>query len=623
MEFLFARVNLNSRAVTYSGFGSLLMEYLGGRGLGVRILIKEIEPTTPALSPENKLIFATTPLLGTGAPSFVKYSVVTKSPLTGTILMSLAGGFFGSALRKAGLDGLIIEGKSPAPVFLWIHDGQVEIRDASQLWGMRVSDTVAGIRRLVDQPKAQVAAVGPAGERGVRYASIISDDSAAGRGGAGTVMGAKNLKAIAALGRKRLPVARPGDFAKARQALARQFLSNEGVVAFGKYGTPGNVRIVNARGVFPTMNYHQGTFEGAERIDGTKLVEMPHERFGCYGCPIRCRKKVSLESGPYAGTGYSAPEYETLWAFGADCGNDNLEAIIAANQLCSELGLDTISTGNAIAFAMQLFELGQLKETDTDGLRLQFGNQAAIVSLVEHIGMRRGFGRLLGEGVRRAAEALGHDAERFAMHVKGMEISGYAPRAAKGMALGYATSPRGACHERAFLPQEAFGAPPHVDPRTEEGKGAMVKARQDEVAVLDSLGFCVLAGKGARLADLLPLWNGVTGFDQSEADLLAAGEHICNLERVFNLKAGFSASDDTLPEHFLVDPLPDGPARGEVVDLSRLITDYYAARGWGPDGVPTAATLKRLHLDEAAVARSGFTPHNDENKNADCADSTD
>ncbi len=599
MEFTFARVNLNSRVVTYSSFGSLLVGYLGGRGLGVRILIDEIEPTTPALSPENKLIFATTPLLGTGAPSFVKYSVVTKSPLTGTILMSLAGGFFGSALRKSGLDGLIIEGKSPIPVFLWVHDSKVEIRDAAQLWGMRVSDTVAEVRRLVNQPKAQVAAIGPAGERGVLYASIISDDSAAARGGTGTVMGAKNLKAVAASGRKHLPVARPDAFAEARQALAHQFLSSEAAVAFGKYGTPGNVHIVNARGLFPTMNYRQSTFEGAESIDGVKLEEMPHKRFGCYGCPIRCRKKVSLTNGPYAGTGYSAPEYETLWAFGADCGNSNLEAIIAANHLCSELGLDTISTGNAIGFAMQLFESGLLSESDTDGLDLRFGNHAAMVSLVERIGMRSGFGKLLGEGVRRAAEALGHGAERFAMHVKGMEISGYEPRAAKGMALGYATSPRGACHERAFLPQEAFGAPPHVDPLTENGKGAMVKARQDEVAVMDSLGFCVLAGRGAQLADLVPLWNGVTGFDQSEADLLTVGERICNLERVFNLKAGFSAADDTLPEHFLVDQLPDGPARGQVVDLQRLIADYYAARGWGPDGVPTAATLKRLHIDRA------------------------
>ena len=599
MEITFARVNLSSRVVTYSSFGFLLEEYLGGRGLGVRIMTAEVEPTIPALSPENKLILATTPLLGTGAPSCVKYSVVTKSPLTGTILMSLAGGFFGSALRKAGLDGLIIEGQSSAPVFLWVHDGKVEIRDAAQLWGMRVSDTVAEIRHLVDQPKAQVAAIGPAGERGVLYASIISDDSAVGRGGAGTVMGAKNLKAIAAFGRRHLPIARPDDFAKARQALARRFRADEGVAVFGKYGTPGNVRIVNARGMFPTMNYRQGTFEGARNIDGVKLEEMSHGRFGCYACPIRCRKKVSLASGAYAGNGYRAPEYETVWAFGADCGNSDLEAIIAANQLCSELGLDTISTGNTVGFAMQLFESGQLSEDDTDGLRLQFGNHAAMVSLVEHIGTRRGFGKLLGEGVRRAAEALGHGAERFAMHVKGMEISGYEPRAAKGMALGYATSPRGACHERAFLVQEAFGAPPFVDPLTEKGKGVMVKARQDEVAVLDSLGFCVLAGKGARLTDLLPLWNDVTGFDQSEADLLAAGERICNLERIFNLKAGFSATDDTLPEHFLVDPLPDGPARGEVVDLRRLIADYYAARGWGSDGVPIAATLKRLHIDEA------------------------
>lgn len=578
----------------------LILKFLGGRGLGAKILFDELKPFTDPFSAENKLLFLTGPLIGTGAPWCVKYTVMTKSPLSGTILMSLAGGFFGPGLRRSGYDGLIIEGRSEKPVYLSIIHGKAEFREASHLWGMTTERCQEAIKEELDTPRLEIACIGPAGERSVRMACVISGKRAAGRGGAGAVMGSKNLKAIAVHGQRRVPIAEPEKFKERQMAIRKRVPEIDRLKIFGKYGTPKNLVLVNERGLFPTRNFQEGVFEGIGRINHLEQEKRVMRPVTCHECPVACGNLTQAADGPYKDITTEGPEYETFWAFGAQCGNTSIDAVIAADHLCDQLGLDTISTGNSIAFAMECAERGLLGKEDVEDLELRFGNHAAMVEMIRRIGYREGIGDLLAEGVWRASEKIDKEAQDFAMHVKGLELAAYDPRGAKGMGIEYATSPRGGCHERGLISRETFGAPPHIDPLSIQGKGVVVKETQDETALLDALGVCVFPphNDGMGMNELAALVSCIFGKPWTPEALMETGDRIWNLERLFNLREGFTRANDTLPPRLLNEPMPEGPAKGHVVELEPLLEDYYKARQWDTRGVPTPEVLNKLGLAE-------------------------
>ncbi len=593
------RVNLTEKKIQREEIDrSLTLKFLGGRGMGSKILFDELKPSTEPLSPENKLLILAGPLVGTGAPWCVKYTALTRSPLSGTILMSLAGGFFGPNLRFAGYDGLAIEGSAKEPSYLWIHEGKTELRAAPHLWGKNTEDCQEAIRKELGDDRVQIACIGPAGEKAVRFASIISGKRAAGRGGAGAVLGAKNLKAIAVQGSRKVPVMEAERFEELQRAIRKKAREAERLKVFGKFGTPKNLVIVNGRGLFPTRNFQGGLFDGIEQVNAEEQQRRVLRKTTCHACPVACGNLTRAAEGPYEGTVTEGPEYETFWAFGAQCGNTCLDAIVAADRLCDQLGMDTISTGNTIAFAMECAEQGLISQKDLEGLDLRFGNHQAMVEMIRRVAYRQGLGNLLAEGVRRAAERIGQGSEKFAMHVKGLELAAYDPRGAKGMGIAYATSPRGGCHERGLISRETFGAPPPIDPLSVTGKGLAAKEAQDETAVLDSLGVCVFPphNDGMDMNETASLFSYVVGETLSAHDLMTAGERIWNLERLFNLREGFAGKDDTLPARLLHEPMPAGPAKGHVVELDHLLQDYYRVREWDERGVPTPEKLAKLGL---------------------------
>ncbi len=599
--FSLLRVDLTQRKFREERIDeSMILKFLGGRGLGAKILFDELKPLTDPLGVENKLIFLTGPLIGTGAPWCVKYTVMTRSPLSGTILMSLAGGFFGPALRRSGYDGLIIEGRSEEPIYLWIHRGRAEFRKASHLWGMTTEECQENIRKELVEPGVQIACIGPAGEKFVRFACIISGKRAAGRGGAGAVMGSKNLKAIAVNGTRKVPILEPQGFKELQMAIRKRARQADRLKVFGKYGTPKNLVLVNERGLFPTRNFQGCVFEGIGEINHTEQQRRVIRNITCHGCPVACGNRTRATEEPYEGITTDGPEYETFWAFGAQCGNRSIDAVIAADHLCDQLGLDTISTGSTIAFAMECTEKGLLKQEEMEGLDLRFGNHPVMVEMIRRIGFREGIGDLLAEGTRKVAERIGRGAQNFAMHVKGLELAAYDPRGAKGMGIEYATSPRGGCHERGLVSRETFGAPPFIDRLSVKGKGAVVKAVQDETAVLDSLGMCVFPphNDGIDMADTARLFSCVMGKTLTHEELMEAGDRIWNLERLFNIREGFTREDDTLPQRLLQEPMPEGPAKGHIVELDQLLDDYYRTRNWDNNGVPTLEVLDKLGLAE-------------------------
>jgi aldehyde:ferredoxin oxidoreductase len=577
---------------------SLILKFLGGRGVGGKILFDELKPSTEPLAPENKLLILAGPLVGTGAPWCVKYTAMTRSPLSGTILMSLAGGFFGPNLRFAGYDGLVIEGRAEEPSYLWIHDGKTELRAASHLWGKNTEYCQEAIRKELGDDRVQVACIGPAGEKAVRFASIISGKRAAGRGGAGAVLGSKNLKAIAVHGTRKVPIMEAERFEELQMAIRKKAGEADRLKIFGKFGTPKNLVIVNGRGLFPTRNFQGGVFDGIGQVNAEEQQRRVLRKTTCHACPVACGNLTRAVEGPYEGIVTEGPEYETFWAFGAQCGNTCIDAIVAADRLCDQLGMDTISTGNTIAFAMECAERALISQKDLEGLDLRFGNHQAMVEMIRRVGYRQGLGNLLAEGVRRAAEHIGQGCEKFAMHVKGLELAAYDPRGAKGMGIAYATSPRGGCHERGLISRETFGAPPPIDPLSITGKGLAAKEAQDETAVLDSLGVCVFPphNDGMDMKETASLFSFVVGKALNGQDLMTAGERIWNLERLFNLREGFARKDDTLPPRLLHEPMPAGPAKGNVVELDHLLQDYYRVREWDERGVPTPEKLAKLGL---------------------------
>lgn len=574
-----------------------LRKYIGGRGLASYYLYKEIDPKIDPLSPDNKIIFATGPLSGTAAPTGGRYMVVTKGPLTGTIASSNSGGFFGAELKHAGYDMLIVEGKSEKPVYIYINDDTVEIRDASHLWGKDTHYTTDKLREEVGIKNAKVACIGPAGENLVKFAAVINDKHrAAGRTGVGAVMGSKKLKAIIVKGSKR-PKAASDEFMhvirEKTDTLRKDSITGEGLP---KLGTKVLDNIINQNGLYPTRNFQTGVFEKTHEVSGEALVEKGYliKNRACYACPIACGRVTKLPTG-LEGEG---PEYETAWAFGADCGVSDLNAITEANFLANELGLDTISTGATIACAMELYERGILPKEDLqNGPELLFGNSEAIVYYTKQIAYREGLGDKLAEGSYRFAESYGHP--EYSMSVKKQEMPAYDPRGAQGHGLEYATSNRGGCHVRGYMiSPEILGVPEKLDPQSLEGKAEWVKIFQDLTAVIDAEGLCLFTSFALGADDYRDMLAAATGWDITTEELMKVGERIWNLERMFNLEAGIDPKDDTLPKRMLEEPMPDGPNKGAVVKLDELLPKYYEVRGWTKDGIPTEGKIKELGLEE-------------------------
>ncbi|MHC4758372.1 MAG: aldehyde ferredoxin oxidoreductase family protein [Planctomycetota bacterium] len=590
----FLRINLRTQTIKKEKLDmELARKFIGGRGLGSYILSQEISSTVEAFSPENKIIVATGPLTGTQAPASGRHMVVTKSPLTGTIASSNSGGFWGAELKKAGYDMIILEDKSEKPCYIFINDDSVEIRDAEKYWGKLVSETTDNLLEDVNEPKARVMTIGPAGEKMSLVAAIMNDKyRAAGRSGVGAVMGSKNLKAIVVRGTGKLEPADP-DAMKEILKNARKKIKEHPVTSQGlpTYGTAVLVNIINESGVYPTNNFQKAYFETADKVSGETLAkEYLVKNTACYGCPIACGRLSRLENVESEG-----PEYETIWAYSANCGIDDLPAVIRANNWCNEYGMDTISAGATIACAMELYEKGLIKPEEVDGPPLEFGSSEAIVEWTRKMGASEGFGAKLTLGSYRLAESYG--VPELSMSVKKQELPAYDPRGIQGQGLQFATSNRGGCHVRGYLiSPEILGVPQQLDRFSIEGKAVWVKAFQDLTAVIDSLGLCLFTSFALGAEDYLAMYCSITGEDLSLEEFLAVGDRIWNLERMFNLSAGVKPDQDKLPKRLLKEPIPEGPSKGHVHRLSELLPQYYKERGWSEKGIPTDGKLAGLGI---------------------------
>jgi len=571
--------------------------YIGARGLAAKMLFDEVDPNIDALSPENKLFFAPGPLTGTFAPNVGRYDVVCKSPLTGAIAASNSGGSFGPELKYAGYDMVIFEGRSPSPVYLWIKNDQVELRDAAALWGKEVPETTDLIREATDE-EAKVACIGPAGEKLSRIASVMNEmGRAAGRSGVGAVMGSKNLKAIAVVGTGGVKIGNKEWFDEAQKDASAKIKAHPvGGAGLKAYGTDVLVNILNSVGSLPTRNFHEAYFPTADKVGGESLAKNNLTRpRGCFSCIIECGRATKVTNPKYAGEG-EGPEYETAWGFGPDCGIDNLDAVIKANYLCNDLGLDTISTATTIACAMDLYENGIITLQDTGGIPLNFGNPDLIVELVRMMGHREGFGDKMADGSYRLAEAFGHP--EYSMSCKKQEMPAYDPRGVQGIGLHYATSNRGGCHVRGYtIAVEVLGNPVKMDQHTTEGKPDLVITFQNLTAALDSTGACLFATFGIGGDELACLLSGATGIRYTTEEFMKAGERIWNLERMWNLAIGMTSADDALPPRLINEPIPAGPSKGEVSRLNEMLPLYYRLRGWDENGIPTPEKLHELGLD--------------------------
>jgi aldehyde:ferredoxin oxidoreductase len=604
------RLDLNEPLVTVETLDRKAAEsFIGGRGLGVKYLYGEIDPAVNALDARNKLIFATGPLTGTGAPGSSRYMVVTKGPLTGAIAHSSAGGAFALAIKYAGYDMIILEGKSRRPVYLWIDGDNVEIRNAEHLWGKTSTETESAVIAET-HPDAKVTCIGPAGENQVLIACVMSDmGRAAGRSGVGAVMGSKNLKAIAIRGTRGVKVADKTAFWAAMTDAYRK-IDTPGTEHFHQIGTPGVLSLVKEFGVLPTRNFKYGTNQSWEKLAGDRLATTLSTRknmgLACPACPVGCGRATKISNPKYASQGVG-PEYETIGLYGSSCFVNDLEVVSKAGFICNEMGMDTISAGSTIACAMELYEEGYLPMKDV-GMPLNFGNAEAIIQLTQDMAYRRGFGNILADGAFRLAARYGHP--EFFMGAKKLEFASYDPRGLQGMGLGYATNSRGGCHIRGEVQDlSLYGVNfwritsdrnlGPVDPLRWDDKPELAKEVQDWFCMIDSCGMCnFMFFLGMNEDNCRALIETATGIDMGGyRGFMRTGERIFNQERLFNLKAGLTAKDDTLPKRMLEEPMPDGPAKGMVVHLKEMLPEYYRLRGWSPEGVPTAMRLRELGLE--------------------------
>lgn len=585
-------------------------EFIGGRGLADRYLYDGMDPAVDAFSPDNMLIFATGPLTGTNTSCGARYMVVTKGALTGAITTSNSGGFFAPELKFAGYDMVLVTGRAPEPVYLWIYDDLVEIRSAAAVWGKGTFQAEDAIRAEVGIADARVAGIGPAGENLVRFACVINDKHrAAGRSGVGAVMGSKNLKAIAVRGTRGVSIARPLEFMKAVWDQHHRMRVSVDRQNFSELGTAPTIDVINAVGGLPTRNFREGQFEESDQLNGNaiKNTRMIRNK-ACFACTIACGRVTHLPgdaADKYAVTTHprnwriigEGPEYENAWSLGADCGVGDLDAVIKANWLCNDLGMDPISMGATLAAAMELFERRVLSEKRT-GMPLRFGSAEALIRMTEATAYRDGFGDDLAEGSLRMGRRLRHT-EVF-MGVKGQEFPAYDPRGFQGMGVAYATCNRGACHLRAWTPALELGDPTRQ--HTTAGKAEWVIAEQNKSTAHDNTGVCLFTGfAGSTHHDLIAMLAAATGVEYTEEAFLRVGERTWNLEKLWNLRAGLKKRDDTLPKRLLADGQPAGPSKGVTVSLDAMLPEYYQLRGWSKSGKPTQRKLKQLGLTATSV----------------------
>jgi aldehyde:ferredoxin oxidoreductase len=585
--------------------GEYVRDYVGGSGLAVRYLWDLVGPDTDPLGPDNPLLFFTGPLTGTGGPSVGRFTVCARSPRTGLWGESNCGGFWGPELRFAGYDGLLITGQASKPVYLWVQDGRVELRDASHLWGQ--TDTYAtqtAIREELGQPRAQVMAIGSAGERMIPLANIITGHGrAAGRTGMGAVMGSKNLKAIAVRGTGKLPLADPVRYRELRRRINRELKEHPRSIGQRMAGSAAGAEFFDMFGSLTARYFTRGQFPAVGQVSGAAMAETILTGISaCHGCVIACGRRVAVTEGPYAGSEIDGPEYETICGFGPQLLIDDLAAITHLGHLCDCYGLDTISTSGTIAFAFYLFDQGIVGPQDTGGLKLAWGDAEAAARLIELLVQQDGFGALLAQGSLALGRYFG--VEELAVQVNGQEVAYHDPRAFSSMALVYATSPRGACHNQSDYYMVEFGQTddelgiPLLDKRQEEGKAAHVAVHQDWRSVCNSLVLCIFAA--VPVSDVVALFNAATGREWDIAETLRAGRRIWNLKRAFNCRLGLTRANERLPR-LLLQPLADGPTEGYVPDLDVMLREYYAVRGWDPEtGKPTRETLAGLGLGFAA-----------------------
>ncbi|MHA1729213.1 MAG: aldehyde ferredoxin oxidoreductase family protein [Promethearchaeota archaeon] len=591
-----------------------LKKYLGGMGIATKYLFEEVPKGIDPLGPKNELIFMTGPLTGTPSPSTGRYSVVAKSPLTGFWGQANSAGYWGRDLKRSGFDGIIFEGISPKPVILVLDEGKAELKDASKYWGKNTSEVTRLIKEDLGD-RFNVACIGIGGEKIVKYAAIMNDcdkpgwGRAAGRCGMGAVMGSKNLKAIACRGTAKIDVANPEEFKEEAKKMFDFVNQSMLKMTLEVYGTNLMLDMVNIKGGLPTRNWQTGVFENFESINGEALNEkVLVDTKPCFACPIACGRISEVKEGPYKSSG-EGPEYESIGSFGSMCGNDNLESISKAHFLCNEFGIDTISAGGTIAFSMECYEKGLLTKEDTDGLELKFGDHETIVNLVPKIAKREGFGDLLAEGTRNMANKIGKGSEKFAMHVKGLELPAYDSRAAKITGLAYATANRGGDHITAYVEGPAFISMPFLiiedgdvgDPLNEEDAikaTRVVKEFEDAFSVFDAIGGCKFMGMVLTGEDWAIQLEKLLGYPFSEQDFRKTGERLYNLARVYSVREGLTRGDDTLPKRLLEEPMPEGPAKGHIVNLDPMLDAYYEHRGWDKTtGAPTPEKLKELGLE--------------------------
>lgn len=587
--------------------------FLGQRGLATKYLLEEMDPKVDPLSPENKVIYTTGPLTGTMASTGGRYSVVTKSPLTGGLACSNSGGFFGNEMKNAGWDMVIVEGKAASPVYLSIQNEKAEILPADDYWGKSVWETEEGLKAKHQDPQLRVASIGVSGEKKVLFAAIINDlHRAAGRSGVGAVMGSKNLKAIAIRGTKGVGnIKDPARFFQATQeakkVLAENPVTGEGLPALG---TQVLMNVINEVGGMPTRNWTDSVFEGASKISGEAMLEprvsdgKPNltRNAGCFGCTIACGRistidpqHFTVKDRPEYQINSGGLEYEAAWALGCDTGVDDIDALTYANFICNEQGMDPISLGSTIASAMELYEMGVITNEETGGVELNFGSAEGLVKATELAGKAEGFGAIIGLGSKRMCEKYGHP--ELSMTSKGQEFPAYDGRAIQGIGLGYATSNRGGCHLRGYtIASEVLGVPVKTDPADPNGKAELLKAFQDATAAFDSAGICIFTSFAWTLENVAPQLDAACEGDWTPERLAELGERVYNLEREFNYAAGQSGDDDALPPRLTQEAVKQGPLKGQVNQLAKMLPEYYAARGWNADGTIPQETKERLGL---------------------------
>jgi len=589
------RINLSTKEISTEKIKPELWEnYLGGRGLGAYFLTKEVPPQTEALSSANKLIFLNGALAGTSIPGNNKICVTFKSPLTNTYSYSLCGGHYGPELKYAGFDGLIIEGKAEEPVYLWIDDDTIELKQAEHIWGKLIPEAEDEIRKELGEDKSiQIAVIGPGGERKVNYACITSGKYREfGRGGGGAVMGSKNLKGIAIRGSHDVEVADLDKSIDLTKRLIKNLQASRAGEVRRVYGTMELVERINGAGFWTTRNFSEGHFEEGYKLEGKQMrEEIIVNDSSCFGCPIACGKWTYTTTQDGKKVHMEGPEFETVGMLGSNCGISSWEILLRATKICDTYGIDTINAGACVSMIMEAYETGRLTKENIDGIDLRFGNGEALIEVLTLIGERKGVGDILAKGVARAAKELG--IEDLAVHSKGQSFPVYDPRGAKAMALTYATSPKGAHHMYATT----FGGELAAGNRFEiEGKGEFEQTHQFSMAIVDSIALCSTMRAGTTLEDQAQAYSAVTGLNMTVEKLNKIAERIINLERMYNVKLGLDRRDDRLPDRFLKEPMPKGKSKGQTVDLESLLDDYYNVMGWSSNGIPSEDKLKELGL---------------------------